>query len=563
LAWFQRGKAKVKKSAVTVLLALSLSWSAMAQGRGPSGYAGKTVVITGASCGFGRGVALALAQSGANVVLASRQQSVLDDLAKECGANALAVATDVADADQVRHLQEAAVARFGHIDVWINDAGVGAFGRFTDVPPADYQRMLDINLSGTINGSYYALSDFKKSGRGTLINVASMAGKLPVAYYAAYSASKSAVVSLDAALRAELKADGQKDIKVCTVNPIASDTLFWKHAANYTGKEMNPSPLCDPDIVVKAITRLVEKPKDEVNVGLIAHAVVAAHRLAPEFIESRYGAIVGKNQMAKASDMADGKMVGMPGTSGILYSGKGVTAVKKVPRRIVVDLTHVLWSDIPNFHMQKDAFQYGATFTIEKNGFSDGRFSMPLHFGTHVDAPCHFVDGAMSIDQIPAEKLILPAFVIDAGKECEADCDYMLTLEKVKDFERQGDITPGAAVLLHTGWAKRWADPLRYRNADANGTMHFPGFSAEAADYLLNTRGVAALGIDTLSIDPGNSKTYAVHGKALGKGIFMVENLDNLSLLPARGSTVFFGPLPIKGGSGGPARVLAEIDRVE
>jgi len=440
--------------------------------------------------------------------------------------------------------------------------------------------MLATNLNGTINGSYYALREFKKSGRGTLINVASMAGKLPVAYYAAYSASKNAVVSLDAALRAELKADGQKGIKVCTVNPIASDTPFWQHAANYTGAEMNPRPLCKPDIVVKAISDLVENPKDEVNVGVIAHAVSAVHKLAPQFIESEYGKIVGKNQMRNSGAVSSGKLAGTPG---ILYSSGAESASSAsvstsvspsvstpvsapvstpvsapVPAR-VIDLTHQLWSDIPNFHVQKDAFQYKPVFQIARDGFGDGTFTTPEHYGTHVDAPCHFVPGAISVDQISPEKLVLPAYVIDVSREAAADSDYVLTLEKVKEFERGGDIAPGAVVLLNTGWAGRWSDAPSYRNADARGTMHFPGFSAEACEYLVNIRAVNALGIDTLSLDPGNSTTYPVHRTALGKGIYLVENLDNLSRLPARGSTVFFGPLRIKGGTGSPARVMALV----
>ncbi|MFN8658289.1 MAG: cyclase family protein [Candidatus Obscuribacterales bacterium] len=222
----------------------------------------------------------------------------------------------------------------------------------------------------------------------------------------------------------------------------------------------------------------------------------------------------------------------------------------------LVDLTHVLSDGIPDFHGDMHAFKYKLKFTVAKDGYADGQYDTPEHLGTHVDAPCHFATGAASIDKLPVSKLIVPCVVIDVRKETAANADYSLTVEKLKAFEKNGRIPQGAAVLLLTGWSDRWTKPAAYRNADAKGTMHFPGFSAEAADYLIE-RNVSYVGIDTLSTDPGNSTTYPVHHKVLTKGIYMIENLDALNKLPSRGALLVVGPLPVKGGTGCQARVFA------
>lgn len=159
----------------------------------------KVVVIAGASSGFGKGVALELADQGAKLVLAARRTELLEELAAECerrGGKAVVVTTDVSEDAQVRRLADSAVQNFGYIDVWINMAGVGAIGRFEEVPLADHHRLLDVNLGGVVNGSYYALKQFRQQGAGTLINIASVAGRVPFPYYSSYVASKHAVIGL-------------------------------------------------------------------------------------------------------------------------------------------------------------------------------------------------------------------------------------------------------------------------------------------------------------------------------------------------------------------------------
>ncbi|MFA6209300.1 MAG: cyclase family protein [Candidatus Obscuribacterales bacterium] len=223
----------------------------------------------------------------------------------------------------------------------------------------------------------------------------------------------------------------------------------------------------------------------------------------------------------------------------------------------IVDLTHVLGPALPDFHAG-NAYEYKSLFSIAKDGYADGQFSTPEHYGTHIDAPSHFFSDGQTIDQIPATKLILPCLVIDVRKEVAADQDYRLTVEKIEAFEKQHAIAPNTAVLLLTGWSQRFSKPTEYRNARENG-MHFPAFSGEAADYLVNKKKVGALGLDTLSADYGQSKNYIVHKTALAKEVLLIENLSNLEQLPASGATLFLGPLRIKSGTGSPARILALV----
>ncbi|PYU78604.1 MAG: cyclase [Acidobacteria bacterium] len=173
------------------------------------------------------------------------------------------------------------------------------------------------------------------------------------------------------------------------------------------------------------------------------------------------------------------------------------------------------------------------------------------------DAPAHFPPGKTTVDQIPAKQLFGPAVVIDVRAESGKNADYQLGASRVEEWEeRHGRIPEGAIVLLRTGWASRWPDARKYRNQDAKGKMHFPGFSAEAAKLLIQRR-VSGLGCDTLSIDHGASSDYPVHHVALGAGLYQLENLADLSELPERGAFLIVAPIKLEGGSGGPVRVFA------
>ena len=273
------------------------------------GLKNKAIVITGASSGFGKGAALAFAESGAALVLAARRGELLDELERECrskGGGAIAVPTDVAVASDVEALAEAALAEYGRIDVWINNAGAGALGRFEEVPLADHVKVIETDLLGTLYGSYFAMRRFRQQQAGVLINVSSVLGKVPAPYYASYAAAKHGVVGLSAALRQELEQNQVENIRVCTVLPTSTDTPFFEHAANYTGHEVTPiPPVYDADDVVKVLVRLAVHPEDEVAVGAAAKAAAIGHQIAPGLTEKMMGRQAHKTQMENAPPAED------------------------------------------------------------------------------------------------------------------------------------------------------------------------------------------------------------------------------------------------------------------
>lgn len=198
--------------------------------------------------------------------------------------------------------------------------------------------------------------------------------------------------------------------------------------------------------------------------------------------------------------------------------------------------------------------------TIDKDGVYSNSFSMPEHLGTHIDAPNHFVKGQPSLDQIPLTQLFGPAIVIDLHQKVEKNPDYQLTTEDLKEWEQaHGPIPGGAVILIYTGWGKRWSDFNSYQNRDAQGNLHFPGFSAEVAQFLIKERNFSGIGIDTLSVDYGLSKDFKVHHICHGAGKYHLENVANLDKMPAKGAYLILAPIKIEGGSGGPTRIFAVL----
>lgn len=223
----------------------------------------------------------------------------------------------------------------------------------------------------------------------------------------------------------------------------------------------------------------------------------------------------------------------------------------------VVDLSYAISDKLVPWPGDAKFFEAKVNATVEKDGYFTRSFWMLEHYGTHLDAPAHFPPGKTTVDQIPVKQLFGPAVVIDAQADDAKYPDYLLPAARVEDWEkRHGRIPEGAIVLLRTGWSSRWPDVKRYRNQDDAGTMHFPGFSLEAAKLLIE-RKVSGLGCDTLSIDNGASKDFAVHHLALGAGLYHLENLADLSELPETGAFLIVAPIKLEGGSGGPVRVFA------
>lgn len=195
--------------------------------------------------------------------------------------------------------------------------------------------------------------------------------------------------------------------------------------------------------------------------------------------------------------------------------------------------------------------------TVAADGFFAREVTFSEHSGTHFDAPSHFIEGQPTVDQVPASALVRPIVVIDISTRIGGDADALLTLAEVLSFEAlHGAIPEGAAVFLRTGWEEKNSDPIAY--AGQPGDLRFPGFGVEAAEYLVSTRKVVGLGIDTLGIDSGEASHFPVHTQVSHpRGLWHLENLQNLKLLPPTGAWVVVGVLPLVGGSGSPARVIA------
>jgi kynurenine formamidase len=213
-------------------------------------------------------------------------------------------------------------------------------------------------------------------------------------------------------------------------------------------------------------------------------------------------------------------------------------------------------------------------FTLEKlaSGPTPGGYfyaanslCTPEHGGTHLDAPVHFAERGRTVAEIPLEQLVGPAIVIDISSQAAVDRNYRLAVEDVRTFEKQhGVISRGSVVLLRTGWSRYWPDAKAYLGDDTPrdaSKLSFPSFGVDAAKQLIEERGVAALGVDTASIDYGPSTDFLVHRLAGSHNVPGLENLTNLDQLPPRGALVVALPMKIEGGSGGPLRAIALLKK--
>jgi short-subunit dehydrogenase len=205
----------------------------------------------------------------------------------------------------------ATLARFGTVDVWINNAGIGAIGRFEDIPLEDHSRVIDVTFKGVVNGSFVAMKQFRLQGHGALINVGSVDSEIPLAYQSSYAASKAAVLSLGRTLNEEIRLSNTDTLTVSTVMPWAVDTPWWEHAANYSGHTPRMASMDDPQIVIDAIVRATLHPSEEIPVGWKARSSIWSHQLAPDFTERFSADVAHKYQMEQAPSAAP--------TSGSLY----------------------------------------------------------------------------------------------------------------------------------------------------------------------------------------------------------------------------------------------------
>ena len=179
---------------------------------------------------------------------------------------------------------------------------------------------------------------------------------------------------------------------------------------------------------------------------------------------------------------------------------------------------------------------------------------------TRLDAPAHTIPGMWTVDQIPAERLVRPLVVLDVSEKVLTNAEYKVRVEDIARYEQQhGNIPPAAVVVAYTGWSVRWNSAREYRNADASGALHFPGYSLDAARFLVEARQVVGLGIDTLSVDGGTSNDYPVRKYCAEHSVYHLENVANLMQAPATGAIAVVTPTKLEHGSGAPARVLALV----
>ena len=235
----------------------------------------------------------------------------------------------------------------------------------------------------------------------------------------------------------------------------------------------------------------------------------------------------------------------------------------------LIDLTHtydastLYWPSSPPATFELKELAYGRT----PGGYFYSSYAIctPEHGGTHLDAPIHFAEGRKTADQVPLRQLIAPAVVIDVTAKTATNADYLLTADDIHAWEREhGTIAGGTIVILRTGWSQRWPDRLAYfgdASTTSSANLHFPSYGEDAAKLLVTGRRVAALGVDTASIDYGQSKTFIVHQIANGADVPGLENLTNVDNLPPRGAWLIALPMKIGKGSGAPVRVVAALPR--
>lgn len=261
-----------------------------------------------------------------------------------------------------------------------------------------------------------------------------------------------------------------------------------------------------------------------------------------------------------------GILAGAAGLAVLLAAASPRPAGPDLSAARLVDLTHpfdaqtIYWPTSPSgFELKK----LSAGPTPGGWFYSSNSLCAPEHGGTHLDAPYHFSETGRTADRIPLRQLVAPAIVIDVARQAASNPDYRLTEADVKAWETaHGRVAAGSIVLLRTGWSARWPDRKRYLGDDTPGdasNLHFPSFGEEAARLLIRERRVAAIGLDTASIDYGPSKDFPVHRLAGAADVPGFENVASLEELPETGAWVIAMPMKIAGGSGGPLRIVAVL----
>ena len=237
----------------------------------------------------------------------------------------------------------------------------------------------------------------------------------------------------------------------------------------------------------------------------------------------------------------------------------GITVGTIIDLSYAYDSTTIYWPTEKGFVFEKgfEGITPGGFF------YTANRFWTPEHGGTHIDAPVHFSKDGNTVDMIPVDQLIGPGIVIDVSEKCAVERDYQVSVEDFHAWEMShGTIPEGTIVLLRTGFGKFWPDRKQYMGTEERGQaavpkLHFPGLHPDAAKWISQNRKIKAIGLDTPSIDYGQSSRFESHVALFEKNIPAFENVANLDQLPDKGFTVIALPIKIKGGSGGPVRIAA------
>jgi len=251
------------------------------------------------------------------------------------------------------------------------------------------------------------------------------------------------------------------------------------------------------------------------------------------------------------------------GTIGLTLVGSLIGCTPGVmPKGQVVDMTYpfdeqtLYWPHNKSFQWEKTS--WGSNH--EGHWYASANFSASEHGGTHLDAPIHFAEGGLTVDQISLSDLMGEAIVLDIRKKVASNPDYTLQLTDVEGWESQhGRIPPKTIVLLLTGWGHYWPSPERYFGSQTPSdphSLHFPSFSKSSVEFLIRERKIAGIGVDTASIDSGQSRDFPVHQILAGNNAFALENVANLEQLPVTGTWLIALPMKIKGGTGAPVRIL-------
>ena len=261
--------------------------------------------------------------------------------------------------------------------------------------------------------------------------------------------------------------------------------------------------------------------------------------------------------------MAAIALVAALGANAPAVASDDLAALRLVDLTYTFDAKTIYWPTEKGFELQRRTAGW-----VEAGYYYEAhRFRSAEHGGTHIDAPIHFAEGRLKLDQLPLEQLVARAVLIDVSRQCQADRDYAIGEADLRAWEtRHGAIPEAAIVLFRTGFGRHWPDPKRYLGTDLKGAeavarLHFPGLAPGAARWLVRERNIKAVGIDTASIDPGQSKLFDAHQILLSQNIPAFENLANLDQLPERGFQIVALPMKIGGGSGGPLRAIALLPR--